>query len=108
MTNVGTRMTGRTWRASISRFMRRIAITADGLAPTLIRWEGAHPVERLPDVGVTVESFELEHPRAAEIQRQLDLLGLPFRCSEAPAPRIAAQLNTPAGRRTLSSAEPIR
>jgi len=32
MTKVGTRITGRTWRASISRFMRRIAITADGLA----------------------------------------------------------------------------
>jgi hypothetical protein len=83
-------------------------LTADGLAPSLIRWEGAHPVERLPDAGVTLESLELEHPRAAEVQRQLDLLGLPFRCTEAPAPRIAAVLKTPAGKRTLSSAEPIR
>jgi len=65
-------------------------------------------VERLPDAGVTLESLELEHPRAAEVQRQLDLLGLPFRCTEAPAPRIAAVLKTPAGKRTLSSAEPIR
>ena len=82
-------------------------LTADGLAPSLIRWEGAHPVERLPDVGVTFESLELEHPRAAEVQRQLDLLGLPFRCTEAPAPRIVAHLNTPAGKRTISSTEPI-
>jgi glyoxalase-like protein len=83
-------------------------LAADGVVPSLIRWEGPHPVTRLPDVGVTLEALELEHPRAAEVQAQLDLLGLPYHCSTGPAARITAQLRTPAGTRTLRSTEPIR
>jgi len=83
-------------------------LAVDGLAPSLIRWEGPHPVERLPDVGVTLEALELEHPRAAEVQRQLDALGLSIRCGEAPVPRITAHLRTSAGTRTLRSTEPLR
>jgi hypothetical protein len=82
-------------------------LAADGVVPSLIHWEGPHPVERLPDVGVSLEALELEHPNAAEVQRQLELLGLPVRCSEAPAPRMTAHLRTPAGKRSLRSTEPI-
>jgi len=83
-------------------------LAADGLAPSLIHWEGSHPVERLPDVGVTLETLELEHPRAGEVQRQLDALGLSIRCSEAAVPRVTAHLRTPAGTRTIRSTESIR
>lgn len=84
-------------------------LPADGVAPSLIHWPGpAHPAARLPDVGVTLEALELEHPRAAEIQRQLDLLGLDVRCAPASQARLVAWLRTPVGERTLRSDEPIR
>jgi hypothetical protein len=84
-------------------------LPADGVVPSLIFWPGsAHPASRLPDVGVTLEGLELEHPRAADVQRQLDLLGLDVRCTRAAQPRVVAHLATPAGPRTLRSTEPIR
>ena len=83
-------------------------LAADGVVPSLICWEGPHPVTRLPDAGVTLERLELEHPDAAEVQRQLDLLGLPQRCAQGPVPCITAHLRTPSGTRTLRSTEPIR
>ena len=66
------------------------------------------PAARLPDAGVSLEALELEHPRASDVQRQHDLLGLAFRCAPAPAPKITAHLRTPAGPRPLRSSEPIR
>ncbi|HSP19006.1 MAG TPA: VOC family protein [Myxococcaceae bacterium] len=84
-------------------------LPADGIVPSLICWSGpAHPSARLPDAGVTIEGLELEHPNAAAVQRQLDLLRLPYRCTAAPVPRLTAHLLTPAGPRTLRSTEPIR
>ena len=84
-------------------------LPAGGVVPSLICWEGpAHPAARLPDSGVSLEALELEHPRAAEVQQQLDLLGLPLRCAPSSLPRIVARLRTPAGATTLDSAEPLR
>lgn len=85
------------------------ALPADGVVPSLICWGGsAHPAARLPDAGVTLEALELEHPRAADVQRQLELLGLPHRCAAGPVPRITAHLRTPAGPTTLRSSDPVR
>jgi hypothetical protein len=84
-------------------------LPANGVVPSLIFWRGpAHPAARLPEAGVTLEGIELEHPRAADVQRQLDLLGLDVRCTQATLPRIVAHLATPAGPRMLRSTEPIR
>jgi len=84
-------------------------LPADGVVPSLIFWPGsAHPAARLPDAGVTLEGLELEHPRAEDVQHQLDLLGLDVRCARAALPRIVAHLATPAGPRTLRSTESIR
>ena len=84
-------------------------LPADGVVPSLIFWPGSsHPAARLPDAGVTLEGLELEHPRAADVQRQLDLLGLDVRCTQAALPQIVAHLATRAGPRTLRSTEPIR
>jgi len=65
---------------------------------------GTH--NRLLRLGVTLEALELEHPRATEIQRQLDALGLTERCSPGPGPRLTVHLRTPAGMRVLRSTEP--
>jgi hypothetical protein len=84
-------------------------LPSGGVAPSLICWSGsAHPASRLPEVGVSLEALELEHPRAAEIQDQLDLLELDVRCTPSAQPRLVAHLRTPAGSRTLRSNEPIR
>ncbi len=78
------------------------ALPAGGVVPSLIHWHGAaHPAARLPDAGLALEALELEHPRAAEVQRQLDLLGLSHRCARGPEPRLVAHLRTPLGPRTL-------
>jgi hypothetical protein len=79
-------------------------LPADGVVPSLIWWDGeAHPAARLPDAGVALERLELGHPRAVEVQRQLDLLGLEVRCTQSPVPRIVAHLRTPSGVTTLAS-----
>ena len=84
-------------------------LPADGVVPSLICWGGpAHPAARLPDSGVSLEALELEHPRALDVQRQLDLLGLDLRCRPAALPLLVAHLRTRAGTRTLRSSEPIR
>jgi len=83
-------------------------LPAGGVVPSLICWSGpAHPAALLPDLGVRLESLELEHPRAAEVQRQLDALGLSERCRPGRVARLAAHLRTPAGRRSLRSDEPV-
>jgi hypothetical protein len=82
-------------------------LPAGGVVPSLICWAGpAHPAARLPDLGVTLEALELEHPRAADVQRQLDTLGLGERCSAGPVPRLTVHLRTPRGTRTLRSDQP--
>jgi hypothetical protein len=79
-------------------------LPADGVVPSLICWDGrAHPAARLPSLGVSLESLELAHPRSAEVQQQLDLLGLEVRCTQSPVARIVAHLRTPSGVRTLAS-----
>jgi Glyoxalase-like domain len=84
-------------------------LPADGVAPSLIFWPGsAHPAARLPDAGVTLEGLELAHPRAGEVQRQLDVLGLDVRCTAAALPSLVAHLRTPGGPRTLRSTDPLR
>jgi len=84
-------------------------LPADGVVPSLICWDGrAHPAARLPSFGVSLESLELEHPRAADVQQQLDVLGLPVRCAPSSVSRILARLRTPSGVVTLDSTRPVR
>jgi hypothetical protein len=80
---------------------------ADGVVPSLIAWEGdAHPSQALPDVGCTLQSLELSHPSAEQVQTALNLLGLPQRCAPG-APLLTAEIRTPAGLRRLRSSESV-
>jgi Glyoxalase-like domain len=84
-------------------------LPAEGIVPSLICWDGpAHPTARLAESGCTIEAVELEHPQAAEVQHQLNVLGLPHRCAPGPVPRLTVLLRTPAGARVLRSTEPLR
>jgi len=83
-------------------------LEADGVVPSLIAWDApAHPSEALPDVGCTLESLELSHPRAEQVQTALNLLGLPHRCAPGGA-LLQAEIRTPGGLRVLRSSESIR
>lgn len=92
----------------------RIAIPPDGAlllggpAPTLIEWARPedHPAGRLPDSGCRLVALGLRHPQPARLQALLGRLGFdpgPVRWSvdEASRPGLTAQIQTPAGLRTL-------
>ena len=71
-----------------------------GVAPTMIRWQGTHPAERLPDTGCRLESLLLRHREAPALLRALSAAGLepgsPVE-AEAAGLGLAARLRTPAG-----------
>lgn len=71
-----------------------------GVAPTMIRWEGAHPSERLADSGCRLERLRLRHREAPALLRALAAAGLePGSPVEAQAAGLglAAALRTPRG-----------
>lgn len=78
----------------------------DGVNPTLIQWDTPqHPGERLPQTGLAIKALRARHPRAAAVREQLDWLGcahlIELDESDAEAPALAAQIETPAGVREL-------
>ena len=71
-----------------------------GAAPTLIQWDGPHPAERLPDVGVRLVSVKLDG-LATPAREVLRLRGVK---GETSGPvRWTVSLDTPLGPRTLAS-----
>lgn len=84
------------WRIGVPRDG---SLQMEGAAPTLIRWEGAHPAERLPDSGCTLASLRLGHPQAAAMMQRLRGAGLaasdPIEAIAGPA--LVARLATPRG-----------
>jgi hypothetical protein len=84
------------WRIGVPRDG---TLQLDGAAPTLIRWDGAHPAERLPDSGCALESLRLGHPGAAAMLRRLHAAGFPASepVEAASGPVLLARLATPRG-----------
>ncbi len=69
----------------------------DGCLPTLIQWGEVHPAAAMPASGVTLLSFDLQHPQAdtlASACQALDLQGVPMQPGPA---RLRARLQTPKG-----------
>lgn len=62
----------------------RIAVTPDGAAlpdrgliPTFLEWpEGPHPAQRMPDVGLTLETLEIQHPDADALASRLTAMAV--------------------------------
>jgi hypothetical protein len=74
----------------------------DGCLPTLIQWDGTHPVDAMPASGVTLHRLGVRHPQAAALRAAWQAIGL----AEAGAGGIAidegdaqltATLQTPKG-----------
>lgn len=93
-------------RLSRGEFRWSIGVAANGrlalggVAPTLIRWEGAHPAERLPDSNCRLEALELRHREAPAMLRSLVAAGLvpgtPIEARPGGA-GLSARIRTPAG-----------
>ncbi|APW36602.1 hypothetical protein RD110_04760 [Rhodoferax koreense] len=75
----------------------------DGTLPTLIQWGEIHPADNMPDSGVSLQAFQLQHPQGALLQAALQGVGLSrFEVHTGPA-QLVAVLQTPKGRVTLCS-----
>lgn len=77
-----------------------------GVAPTIIQWQGTHPAARLQDSGCSLVRLEGFHPRAGKVQAMLDAIGFQgaFSVSSLPAgaePYLVAHILTPSGQRRL-------
>ena len=68
----------------------------DGLLPTLIQWGAVHPAAAMPDSGVALVSFELQHPQAELLAAALQSMGLTTAVRTGPA-QLRARLLTPRG-----------
>jgi len=83
------------------------SLTADGVVPALIQWDGdrPHPATAMADFGVRLESLTLHHRDPGLIARTLARLdveearpGGPVRVDPTPAaPRLVARLRLPSG-----------
>lgn len=74
----------------------------DGCLPTLIQWDGAHPVDRMPASGVTLRALHVRHPQAATLRQAWQSIGLTeagangIAIRDGPA-QLTAILQTPKG-----------
>lgn len=75
----------------------------DGALPTLIEWGEVHPADSMAPSGVTLQSLQVQHPRAAALRAACQAIGLTgFDVSEG-LPHLSATLQTPRGQVTLAS-----
>jgi Glyoxalase-like domain len=76
-------------------------LPGDGLVPTVIQWDGPHPVTRLPDSGCALVSFNGTHPEPERIRAALKALGVEMRVAEGTSPSLCAVISCPNGLVTL-------
>lgn len=89
-------------------FRWRMAVPEDGRLPfggahpALIAWQGPHPADRLPDLGLRLQRLEVAHPEADALRKALQGLSDP-RVVIVPgaAPGLRAEITTPHGLRVL-------
>lgn len=90
-------------------FRWRMAVPADGCLPfdgaypALIKWLGAHPAARLPDVGARLRRLEILHPAAEALRAALGQAMADPRVVllHGPEKRLRAEIDTPHGLRVL-------
>ena len=61
------------WKMGVPRSGR---LQKQGIVPTVIRWEGAHPCDAAPETGCRLERLVLRHPEAARTLDALRAAGL--------------------------------
>ena len=81
---------------------RNGSLPLQGVAPTMIQWQGAQPVAAMPDSGCSLVRLEGFHPRATKVREMLAAIGFQgeFSVTAIPqdeAPRLIAHVQTPHG-----------
>lgn len=69
----------------------------DGCLPTLIQWGPTHPVQGMPDSGVTLQGLQVSHPKAEVLKAAYGAIGLAGIAVHGGPARLSAQLHTPKG-----------
>jgi hypothetical protein len=87
---------------------RNGGLPLQGVAPTMIQWQGAHPAGRLTDSGCSLLRLEAFHPRAEKVRAMLEAIGFQGEFSVSRPPpgeraHLIAHIQTPTGVRTLPS-----
>ena len=88
------------WKISVRDDGQRLFY---GTLPTLIEWDGSHPVETLPDSGLTLLSLTATHPRPDDLFTAYRAIHLEQVGVDAGLPNLSARLMTPLGEVTLDS-----
>ena len=85
----------------------RMGVTADGRTPLggahpmILQWDRPDAAGRLPDTGCRLVSLTVETPEAEALRAVLPLGDPRIQIVSAPALRLAAEIDTPYGRRSL-------
>ena len=69
----------------------------DGCLPTLIQWGDVHPTDNMQAGGVSLQSLQITHPQAKQLQAALDGIGLEGIAVHNASARITATFQTPKG-----------
>ena len=78
------------------------ALLHAGAVPTLIQWQGTHPVSSMPSSGVSLQGLQLAGALPSGVQSLLHMPAL--RCADdAQLPALTATLQTPQGLLALTS-----
>ena len=88
------------WKISVRDDGQRLFY---GTLPTLIEWDGSHPVETLPDSGLQLLSLTATHPRPDDLFTAYRAIHLEQVAIDAGPPNLSARLMTPLGEVTLDS-----
>ncbi len=86
---------------------RNGSLPLQGVAPTMIQWQDAHPAGSMKDSGCSLIRLEGFHPRAEKVSAMLKAIGFQgdFSVSSLPSgeqPYLIAHIQTPGGVRQLS------
>lgn len=90
------------WEISVAENGR---LPFDGAFPTVLEWpEGRKPISKMANLGCSLVSFEIAHPRADEISAHLNPVFVDARVKvvQANSKKMSAVINTPTGPKTLS------
>jgi len=85
---------------------RNGSLPLQGIAPTIIQWQGPHPASRLQDSGCSLVRLEGFHARADKVRTMLDAIGFQGAFSVSAlrlgaSAQLIAHIQTPAGTRQL-------
>jgi hypothetical protein len=91
------------WTISIPR---NGSLPLQGIAPSMIQWQGPHPASRLHDSGCSLVRLEGFHARADKVTAMLEAIGFQGAFTVSPllpgaSAKLVAHIQTPSGPRVL-------